>query len=350
MRLPMTPEEITPEWLNSALRSAGSDVTVKSVRLGTRIGGAASKIRLHLEYAGPVSLRTPPNTMVLKACMEEGRDLLMAAGFYHHEADFYRNVRDRYDVRAPRSYFAAGQRAPDQAVILLEDLGVSNVRFGLSLTPYAPEQVDSALEALAMVHGRSMTDDRLAELKLPVAMDDTRAIFDFIIQHAGQSFNTARGYSVPVALHDVGRLSAAMDTYRAFVQSTQSCLVHGDAHVGNSYIRPDGVAGWLDWQLAGLGHWIHDVAYFMGGALDVPARRCYEKELLAHYLEVARRTGADMPNFEEAWLAYRRALFYGFIVWLGTDATHQPETICTACLGRFGAAMIDHDVYGVLGV
>ncbi len=185
---------------------------------------------------------------------------------------------------------------------------------------------------------------------MPVMLSETEAIFDAIIANADASFASIRGYAIPFSLHSTARLRAGMTAYQAMIQGETRYLLHGDTHVGNTYVRPDGELAWLDWQLPGRGHWIHDVAYFMGGALDVPERRKHERALIQGYLDAAKAAGGEIPTFDEAWAAYRKALFYGFIVWLGTDPAHQPDTVCVANISRFGAAMLDHDVYGLLGV
>src|SRR5690606_41995009 len=43
----------------------------------------------------------------------------------------------------------------------------------------------------------------------------------------------------------------AVDELSAFEleQQTPICLVHGDAHQGNSFLRANGERVWLDWQL-----------------------------------------------------------------------------------------------------
>ena len=346
----MTPEEVTLEWLNRALSSSGYPVSALSLRHGDFIGGAATKLRLHLEFDGEPSPHGLPSTMVLKACLEGGREALMSAGMYHHEAYFYRHIRDRYSVRAPKHYFAEEQHDPPQALVLMEDLGRGGRRFGSMLRPYSISEVRSGLQALAQFHARSMQDPRLDQLPLPVAMQETQAIFDHILQIAETRFAAPRGCAVAYALHDVARLTAALDRYRNLIQGQQRCLLHGDAHPGNTYIEADGTVGWLDWQLPARGHWIHDVAYFLAGALDIPDRRRFENELLGDYLREAAGISSHVSSFDEAWMLYRQALVYGFTVWIGTDPAYQPETICTTGLSRFGTAMLDHDTYQLLGV
>jgi Ecdysteroid kinase-like family len=348
--LPMSIQDITAEWLTSALREGGRDVKVNSTRHLATIAGAATKIRFQLEYDASTAGSTLPQTVIVKMATSEGPMDLMSAGFYHREAFFYGHVSGRYDIRLPKFYFARGQYDPDQAVILIEDLAQPGTRFGSALRPYSPDEVASGLEALAQLHSRSMTDRQVAAIGLPTAMKDSTVIFNNMIRDADALFGAARAFAVPIVLHDRKRLATGLEKYRALVRSIPNCIVHGDAHVGNTYCDRNGVVSWLDWQLAGMGHWIHDVQYFMGTALDAPDRRKHERDLLKHYREVAVGNGADMPDSDEVWRLYRAGIFYGFITWLGTAAAYQPENICTACLGRFGAAMTDLDTYSALGV
>jgi aminoglycoside phosphotransferase (APT) family kinase protein len=125
-------------------------------------------------------------------------------------------------------------------------------------------------------------------------------------------------------------------------------LLHGDAHVGNTYIAADGTFGLLDWQNYCAGYWVHDVAYFLIGALDVPDRRRAERDLIAHYVLKRTEGGARAADLSEAWEEYRRATFYGFLVWLGNLDLWQKPEVNLAQFARFGTAMIDNDCYGAL--
>jgi aminoglycoside/choline kinase family phosphotransferase len=67
-------------------------------------------------------------------------------------------------------------------------------------------------------------------------------------------FSMPRGFSVPVALHDHRTLSEAWDHYVIAVLKGPQCLLHGDAHVGNTFTEPNGTVGFLDWQCASTGY------------------------------------------------------------------------------------------------
>src|SRR3546814_8324361 len=85
------------------------------------------------------------------------------------------------------------------------------------------------------------------------------------------------------------------------------CLVHGDSHQGNSYVRPNGERVWLDWQLVRKGRPWRDVTYFMLGALTIDERRSAARDLLRHYRECLAATGVTgIISDEDIWEQFRR--------------------------------------------
>ena len=156
-----------------------------------------------------------------------------------------------------------------------------------------------------------------------------------------------RGVAIPRVLHDRERLGKALRELKKLHKSGSFCLTHGDEHQGNLYIEPDGRPGFLDWQVK-RAPWSQGVSYFLIGGLDIVDRRNWERGLLAHYLDCLAAGGVRPPSFEAAWLAYRRDVLYGFLVWVVNDVKYQPETVNVACTTRFAAAMLDHDTLALL--
>ncbi|MGR9092968.1 MAG: phosphotransferase [Gammaproteobacteria bacterium] len=85
-------------------------------------------------------------------------------------------------------------------------------------------------------------------------------------------------------------------------------LIHSDLHPGNWYLPGDGKPGLCDWQRIAQGHWARAVAYAMSAMLDVPHRRAWEREVLAHYLARLHFHGGPTVAFDDAWTLYRRQL------------------------------------------
>lgn len=350
MSLPMDVSEITPEWLSEALGERWPGVKVERIQLGTVIHGSATKIQLSLNYQVGSAATLPPANMWLKIGLEDSSLYLDELGIYPREGGFYAGIAPKLGPIVPECYYTKSQKSPPQTAMLLEDLTLKKAVFGSATRPFSAAQAEQALISLATFHGKTTADPGIVGGSLPVAMSETIAVLHDCVASADSLFKVPRGYAVPVCLHDSARLAAGLDAYLRMVQEGPRNLVHGDAHVGNTYVLPDGRVGFLDWQTAGVGHWIHDVTYLMSSALDVPVRREHEKALFRSYLTAFERNGGQPPKFDEAWDIYRRGLFYGFIVWLGNTDHTQPPEVNLAGFARAGAAMIDHDVYGALGV
>lgn len=104
------------------------------------------------------------------------------------------------------------------------------------------------------------------------------------------------------------------DQIRAFLdRSTPKTMVHGDSHMGNFYIRKDGVVGAFDFQVNSEEHPMRDVTYFLGCSYPEENLARDEKDLIRFYLTQLQQNGVpqdSLPTFEECWLQYRMQSFY----------------------------------------
>jgi hypothetical protein len=86
-------------------------------------------------------------------------------------------------------------------------------------------------------------------------------------------------------------------------QKAPRCLVHGDSHQGNSFLRSssdgNGERVWHDWQLVRKGTPWRDITYFMLGALTIEERRAAAFDLVKHYREALTAHGLAIANNEE---------------------------------------------------
>jgi aminoglycoside phosphotransferase (APT) family kinase protein len=81
--------------------------------------------------------------------------------------------------------------------------------------------------------------------------------------------------------------------------------VHGDPHIGNTYLLPSGEVGFLDWQVARRGNWSLDLGYFLQGALTLEDRRRSERDLLAEYRDSLGLPADELPSAERSGCATR---------------------------------------------
>ncbi len=349
--LPLTVEDVTAGWLSAALHSRYPDVVVTEVEPVQIIDGTATKVRVLLSYDPHTRHEGLPDQMCVKGGFGDYREYLGGMGLYSAEVRFFNDVAPLYELACPASYFGLTQTDPVQGIVAMEDLQARGVKFARATRPLNVKRASAGLDALAALHGQSWGDGRPRKLGVePLLSESTEPILQDFYATLPERFAAPRGFAAPVVLHEPDRLRAAYAAYQVWVQRDAPCVVHGDAHIGNAYIEPNGDVGFLDWQTVAVGHWVHDVNYFLVSALDVPDRRTHERDLLGHYLKVLATFGVSAPGLDEAWSDYRRATVHGFLGWLCNLDQWQPAEVNTATYARFGMAMIDHDTYAALGV
>jgi Phosphotransferase enzyme family len=349
--LPLTAEGVTAAWLSAALRTRYPGVVITQVEPVQTIDGTATKVLLRLAYGPHTRREGLPDQMCVKGGFGGHREYLGGMGLYASEVRFFNEIAPLYELARPASYFGLTQTDPVQGVVALEDLQARGVTFARATRPLSVTLARAGLDALAALHGQSWGDDRPRRLGVePLLSDTTEPILRDFLAALPERFAAPRGFAAPVVLHEPDRLRAAYAAYRAQVQRGAVCVVHGDAHIGNAYVEPDGRVGFVDWQTVAVGPWVHDVNYFLVSALDVPDRRAHERDLLGHYLKALATFGVSVPGLDEAWSDYRRATVHGFLSWLCNLDVWQPAEVNTATYARFGMAMVDHDTYAALGV
>jgi len=126
-------------------------------------------------------------------------------------------------------------------------------------------------------------------------------------------------------------------------------VMHGDAHVGNILIAPDGKPSLVDWQLVQRNFYGIDVGYHIASALTTEDREKAERDLVQHYLDELRAFGvAEPPSWDEMWDAYRVGNVYGFFMWGITKIVLPPKI--KVLLQRLSAAVAAHDGFAAVGV
>jgi aminoglycoside phosphotransferase (APT) family kinase protein len=84
----------------------------------------------------------------------------------------------------------------------------------------------------------------------------------------------------PATLHSTAEAITAWQTSRLDPVS----VIHGDYRLDNLLFHPGGPrVTAVDWQTAGIGPPLRDVAYFLGTSLDTDQREAHEEQLLSGY-------------------------------------------------------------------
>lgn len=353
--LPETIEGVTPEWLTRTLAHRYPGIVVHGFESIELRNGHTTKWRLRLDLNAVGAEAGLPRDICLKANWSGG---FQQVDIHRLEACFYHYVRDGLNIPAPVFHYADWDEGVGggQGLVVMEDLVALGGTFGNSRQHLGVDGVALGLETLARLHGAWWDSPKLAEADwLPRSMDtpiDT-AQLRFMYPYVEKNLVKPEYRAIlPVWMYDTpDRFHRAFDALCAYERSLGRArsIVHGDAHVGNSYVRPDGERVWLDWQLVRKGRPWRDISYFMVASLSIEERRASERDLIAHYVESLKATGAaEVPDKEEVWAHYLRWPVYGMQSWIanvddwGQAGLHVTE--------RFFTAAADFGTLKLLGV
>jgi hypothetical protein len=337
---PSTLEEVlSPSWLTDALSPRYPGLQVTNSTVTWRQDNVASKVRFTIDVEPMTS--PPPSSWCVKGYW--GRPDRYSAG--DREAEFYRSFAANVPIRVPTCDYAGSDSATGHSIILMHDLTAGGATFLTALSPYTVELAAATLDQLALLHASRWNDGTLQEF--PWLSSRIKTFPDYIPTATLQTLlDSQRGDPLPAAVKDAPRLVSAMRRLGELAERETSCLVHGDAHAGNVFLRADESVGIIDWQVVHRGSWACDVAYHIGAVLSVEARERAERDLLAHYLERLGAYGGQPPAWDQAWTSYRRFLVYGYFLWAMTRFVD--EAITVEFVKRLGTAVTQHESFEVV--
>ena len=120
--IPVTVDEVTPDWLTGALHAGGIEAVVDALEIepvGVGVGIMSLLFRLTPDYASG----SGPRSIILKMAppYEQVRAVAAGYGFYEREVEIYRTLGDKVGLRPPALYYADHDAATDAFVVLMED-------------------------------------------------------------------------------------------------------------------------------------------------------------------------------------------------------------------------------------
>ncbi|KAI2604142.1 kinase-like domain-containing protein [Hypoxylon fragiforme] len=337
LQLPSVPEEVTASWLAEVL-----DVKIKSISIEKIILGTANKIYISVEYEGEANDATtrPPKHLCLKggfnpAMIEQVPWIVM---IYQREVEFFNRVAPSLDhMEIPKAWWAGLN--DKQGILVMDNLAARGCTFGTPTEPWPVSRVLAGVEQLAALHSKTwgMKPEDYPWLKSDYdqAILSLLKTFDAVVNSPGRP--EFHDY-----LKNEERMTAVMKKHYASRNPKFRCLLHGDAHIGNTYID-NGSPRFLDWQVIHIGSCFHDTSYFIGGSLSVEDRRAHEWEILDHYFATLKKLGGpSLTRYDEGVLEEYRKSFLAGVGWLMCPYEMQPKECVFAMAERFAAALDDH--------
>jgi hypothetical protein len=338
---------IDAEWMTAALARHFPGATVGRVTVAMRDDGTNRRARLKLAY----SAGTGPATVFAKAVDPEHADLVaLTSGLYHEPRLFSSGVVLPLDH--PTVYAAIIDEERRDFLMIMEDVVARGADPRDSTRPMTIDQVASGVRGLARMHSefwgeRITRNPALGWVEPFVAF----AGLEYAPLHIAHE---RLGDTVPAEIPALSGTELFVDIWACYIgtlTTSPQTLLHGDPHIGNTYVLPDDEVGFLDWQMVRRGNSSLDLGYFLQGALSIEDRRRGERDLLEEYRDALQLPADEKPTADEVWPRYRASVAHGLAIWMATlsggDAWQRPD-ICLAFAQRYAAAFIDLDTRAAL--
>lgn len=341
LSVPTSWDEITPAWMTAALAGHHPDVTVGAVTVQMRDDGTNRRARLALSYAQG----SGPATVFAKAADPDHKDLIRMTSGMFHEPRLFMSGAD-LPLEHPIVYAAVIDESAYDFVMVMEDLAARGADPRDSLRPLTVEQAASGVRALGRMHGRYfgqrvLQDPKLDWLEPFVAFDGLQyaPLPSALERLDGDTPAEVMSLSIDQLVESVWK------PYIGTLTTSTQTLLHGDAHIGNTYVTPSNDLGFLDWQMARRGNWSLDLGYFLQGALTTEDRRAHEEGLLVQYRDALALPADELPSLDEIRTRYRASVAHGLALWLCTASADgglwQRAEVAVALAQRYANAYGD---------
>ena len=349
---PKHESDLTPELLTAVLSEdrPGLQVEgltiVEAIRAMSGRASTADRVILDLDYGPGKVAKALPRRVILKTMLDTPH---APAVMYETEVRFYREIRPNVPFEAPIFFGALFDRESGHFGILLEDLRERGARFAHVLADVNLDQIRQLISYLAALHARywqsPALDSEFGWMARPAGggMED---FFQQIVPHIETLLDEDPwrheiidpiGRSVPELHSDMLKVAAGP------LESAPHTLLHGDTHLGNSYILPDGNMGWLDFQLSLRGCYARDLTYLITTGLPIELRREHERDLIEFYFDQLASHGVEVHwDADAAWLLHRQAALWGLVIgWLTCPTANYGRAITEENLRRLAQIIID---------
>jgi hypothetical protein len=341
LTVPAEWNDIDPAWMTAALASHHPEIEVATVTVAGRDDGTNRRARLALTYA----TGTGPPTVFVKGADPAHKELIkLTSGLFHEPRLFMSDVA--LPLEHPTVFAAAVNETDEDFILVMEDLTARGADPRDATRPLTVEQAAAGVRGLARLHGRfwgqRCQQPQLSWLEHFQPWPGMEAApLHLAFEAIGESATPAI-----TALDGDSLFNGLWARYIRTLTRAPQTLLHGDPHIGNTYLTPHGDVGFLDWQVARQGNWSLDVGYFLQGAVTIEDRRAAERDLLDQYRDALELPDDERPSRDEVWLRYRASVAHGLALWLATasagEAWQRPD-IAVALAQRYCAAYDDLD-------
>ncbi|MCR9276978.1 MAG: histidine phosphatase family protein [Pseudomonadaceae bacterium] len=359
LAIPLSSDELTKSWLQQALASVLDGAVVaafKTTVIGVGEGFMGQLARVELEYEGDTA--SAPTSIIAKfaAARADTREMARDQNLYRREIGFYRDIGQDAGIRVPRCYYSDFNEETQQFALLLEDMAPGVVSDQVAGT--SRETSRMVVENFARLHAKWWNDTRLDGydwakwLINETPMEDGLALLreNMARVEADGSFDA---YPEMKRLMPLLPPLFRMDPAPPYPFS----LAHGDLRSDN-IVRPGPDGGEfcvLDWQLAGKGDPINDIARWMAQSISIADRKETEQELLKLYHDKLIENGVKGYSYRAFINAYKTNLVVIFVMFSMSvesvdRSSERAQELFHKFYSRLDSALVDWEIEKLLKV
>ncbi|MEP5569516.1 MAG: phosphotransferase [Halioglobus sp.] len=322
------PDDVTTQWMSEALANSGhldSGIVVSWLSydiIGT--GKMGDNARFVLEYSG--DHHKAPESVIIKFPAEDetARAMAGAQGAYYNEVMFYRHLADKTAMRTPAIY--VNEVSDDRLMFVTAMEDMSPAEPGSQLVGESLNHVRVAMGEAAKLAAAFYGDESVGahDFVMSQIRDDGGAFGQALLQQYWPGFLERFGHGISEESQAFGAFYVDNHTRFATRFDGPRTLAHGDFRSENILFDGDRACT-VDWQTTSEASPLTDLAYFMGGSVDLEDRRAWEKEIVQEYSALLNGLGVNL-EFEACWQQYREQAMHGLMITiLGASFTAAAE-------------------------
>ena len=310
--IPLTFDEVSRQWLSEVLDAEVQDF--KSEKIGEGVGLMGDIYRLELNYTSDESYLPPSIVVKLPSSFEENRQQGIALGMFEAEVKFYDELGAVTGTGLPEIYFASIKSGTAQFVIVMEDL--CDLTMVDQAAGMSERQALAAVRVLARIHAVWWNKVQVDELDWIPSMNGPRIEYvDQVLPEIYPAYAATFEEGLPTGgaelLQKFSKSYLKLNT--SLAERAPWTLAHQDFRVENMLFgnpENDEVVV-IDWQGIGRGPGVYDLAYLLGGSMEIELRRENEKALVASYHDELCSNGVEGYSFDSVWDDYGYAHLIG---------------------------------------
>ena len=352
-------DELTVEWLQAIMSPHIEGAVIAGFTphvIGVGEGFMGQLARIELAYTEDTA--TAPHSLIVKfaASRSDTREMAREQNLYRREIGFYRDIGQDVGIRVPACYHSEFDEASQHFVMLLEDMAPGEASDQVEGT--SKETSRLVIENFARLHAKWWNSDKLEDYDWA----------KWIIREMSMDEGLERLRESIREVEETGKFDAYPEMKRLMyllpplfrmqpAPPYPFSLAHGDLRSDN-IIQPTQAGGEfcvLDWQLAGKGDPVNDIARWLVQSISVEDRRETEQELLRLYHDKLVEHGVTGYSYKAFINNYKTNLVVILVMFsMSMDSVDQSSERAQELFHRFysrlDAALVDWEIEKTLKV